>query len=181
MPDTDPPPVFSIMWASVPFMPKLTGLCFWSLATSKKISMYSEIASIIKVELAGLKWVVGRSVINENEDGKKLSQWSREMSDQFEACRPSSVFGGIIPRAMDSFWGVSKARQWPNVVYVFKRSSWQGFFVCLFLYFWPCCTACGISAPQSGSKPPPSALEVCSPNHWATRKVLFWWWDAEWL
>ena len=55
-------------------MPKLTGLCFWSLATSKKISMYSEIASIIKVELAGLKWVVGRSVINENEDGKKLSQ-----------------------------------------------------------------------------------------------------------
>lgn len=29
------------------------------------------------------------------------------MSDQSEACRPSSAFGGIIPRAMGSL-GVSK-------------------------------------------------------------------------
>lgn len=45
MPDTVPPPVFLIMGASVPFMLKLTGLYFWSLATSKKISMYSEIGT----------------------------------------------------------------------------------------------------------------------------------------
>ena len=53
-------------------------------------------------------------------------------------------------------------------------------FVCFYI-FWPCCTASGISASQSGSKPLPSALKVWSLNHWATRKVLFWWWDAEWL
>lgn len=45
MSDTVPPPVYSVMGASVPFMLKLTGLCFWSLATSKKISMYSEIGA----------------------------------------------------------------------------------------------------------------------------------------
>ena len=53
-------------------------------------------------------------------------------------------------------------------------------FVCLY-NFQPRSTAHGISAPQSGIKPPPSALKVWSLNHWATGKVLFWWWDAEWL
>lgn len=44
-------------------------------------------------------------------------------------------------------------------------------FVSLFLVFWPCGVACGISVPQSGIKPAPPAVEVLSLNQWTTREV----------
>lgn len=50
-------------------------------------------SSIINVELAGLKWGVGRSEVSEEEDGEKLGHGGRERSDHSEPCRPSSGFG----------------------------------------------------------------------------------------
>ena len=41
----------------------------------------------------------------------------------------------------------------------------------LFLFFWPCCAACGFLAPRPGIEPAPLVLEMQSFNHGTTRKV----------
>ena len=40
-----------------------------------------------------------------------------------------------------------------------------------YLFFWPCCTACGILVPQPGIKPMSPALKSWSFNHWTTSEV----------
>ena len=41
----------------------------------------------------------------------------------------------------------------------------------LFIYlFWPHNAACGISVPQPGIEPLPSAVKAQNPNHWTTRE-----------
>ena len=40
----------------------------------------------------------------------------------------------------------------------------------IFFFFWPHRKACGISVPQSGIEPAPSAVKVQSPNHWTSRE-----------
>ena len=39
-----------------------------------------------------------------------------------------------------------------------------------FFYFWPCCTACRILVPQSGTEPAPSVMKAQSPNQWTVRE-----------
>ena len=46
--------------------------------------------------------------------------------------------------------------------------------VCIiYLFFWPCRMACGISVPQPGIKPGPSAVRARSPNHWTAREFPY--------
>lgn len=48
-------------------------------------------SSIINVELAELRWGVGRNEgSKEEKGGKKLGQQGRERSDRSQPCRPSS-------------------------------------------------------------------------------------------
>ena len=37
------------------------------------------------------------------------------------------------------------------------------------LFLLPCCVACGILVPQSGTEPRTIAVKARSPNHWITR------------
>ena len=39
-----------------------------------------------------------------------------------------------------------------------------------FLFFWPCCAACGILVSRPGIEPRPSAVKPQSPKHWTTRE-----------
>ena len=45
------------------------------------------------------------------------------------------------------------------------------FLVWGFFFFWLCHAACGISVPQPGIEPRPSAVRVQSPNHWVVKEV----------
>ena len=42
-----------------------------------------------------------------------------------------------------------------------------------FFYFWPCCTACRILVPQSGTEPALSVMKAQSPNQWTVREFPF--------
>ena len=54
-----------------------------------------------------------------------------------------------------------------------RSSEWPELFILflLFIYVWPCHTACRILVPRPGTEPVPPAVEAQSLNHWTTREV----------
>ena len=78
---------------------------------------------------------------------------------------PAETISCRILESLPLSTGTERGGEW---ICVYEKLSWILFF---FLMFWPCSMACGMSVPQPGIEPLPSAVEAQSLNRWSTKEV----------